>query len=144
MKYQLKLNQVFPFAQNPTMCELEAQHIICNDVMLPAEIDADSRFNPHNVRLWVIGHEFGAICAIFASCEQDALDAAVDADELDSLLSEDQNYEDETLTSLGNASELFDLSHAWISTVDFEPVRDILLITKLARAAADGADNLDF
>ena len=51
---------------------LDDKDILCNDVILPQE------FNPHNVRLWIIGHEFGAIVSLFASCEQDALDEMLD------------------------------------------------------------------
>ena len=49
--------------------ELDAEKILCNDIHLP-----NSRFNPHNVRLWVIGTEFGALGAVWADCEQDAFD----------------------------------------------------------------------
>lgn len=144
MKYTLTLSQSGPFAQNPRFAEIDAAKIICNDVTLPRAIDADAGMNPHNVRLWAIGHEFGAICAVFASHAQDAMDAAVDANELDCLMAEVQDYDDETLTPLGNASELFDLAHAWIGEVEIDPARDILLITKLVRAAEQSKDNLDF
>lgn len=143
MKYTIFLNQSGTFSQNPRIVELEGEKIITNDVMLSSTIDASSRYNPHNVRMFVIGHEFGAICAIFASSEQDALDSAVDADMLDCLKAENQDYDDESLASLGNASELFDLSNAWIGSVEFDPARDILLITALVRASESGADSLE-
>jgi hypothetical protein len=143
MQYHLTLLQSFPFAQNPAFCEIEGARIVCNDVMLPASIDASCRFNPHNVRLWVIGHEFGALCAVFASHEQNALDSAVDAGMLDCMMAEEQNHDDESLRALGNASELFDLSYAWIGQVTFDPARDILLITALARASESGANTLE-
>ena len=143
MKYTLTLKQLGSFCQNPRIVELEGEKIITNDVMLSSTIDASSRYNPHNVRMFVIGHEFGAICAIFASSEQDALDSAVDADMLDCLKAENQDYDDESLASLGNASELFDLSNAWIGSVEFDPARDILLITALVRASESGADSLE-
>jgi hydroxyethylthiazole kinase-like sugar kinase family protein len=138
------MRQHLPFAQNPAFCELEGERIICNDVMLPGAIDGASRYNPHNVRLWLIGHVFGAVCAVFASCDQDALDAACDADALDAFLAEDQtDHENESLTALGNASELFALSDMWMGEVAFDAARDILLITALARAAESGADMLE-
>lgn len=144
MKYTLTLKQSGSFAQNPRFAEIEGENIICNDVQLPAHIDHENRFNPHNVRLWVIGHEFGAICAIFAPHEQEALDNAVDADKLDCLMCEDQTQSNENgeFSHLGNAGELFDLSHAWLAEVEFEAARDIALIVALARAAGEGADTL--
>lgn len=143
MKYAIHLRQNLPFAQNPGIVEIEGESIICNDVILPSNVDASCRYNPHNVRLWVIGHVFGAVCGVFASCEQDALDSAVDANKMDCFLSDAQNYDDENLTPLGNASELFDLSDAWIGEVSFDAARDILLIVALARAAESGADTLE-
>lgn len=146
MKYTLHMHQRMPFAQNPALCEIEGERIVCNDVMLPGAIDAASRYNPHNIRLWLIGHVFGAVCATFASCEQDALDAACDAGKLDSFMAEDQtdnDNENEAMAALGNASELFDLSDMWMGEVAFDAARDILLITALARAAESGADTLE-
>lgn len=143
MKHTITLKQSGSFCQNPRFAELEGENVICNDVMLPANFDAASRYNPHNLRLWVIGHEFGAICAVFASGEQDAFDAAVDANKLDCLLAENQNYDDDTLTPLGNASELFDLTHAWIGEVEFDAIRDIALIVALARASESCTNTLE-
>jgi hypothetical protein len=142
MRYNLTLKQSLPFAQNPPFAELEGDKILCNDVNLPASIDPDNGYNPHNVRMWVIGHEFGAICAVFASSEQDAFDAAVDGNMLDCLMAQDQDHDDESLTPLGNASELFDLTYAWLAEVEFDPARDIHLIVKLVRAQAEGDDTL--
>lgn len=143
MKYAIFLDQSGAFSQNPRIVEIEGEKIITNDVMLPSTIDASSRYNPHNVRMFVIGHEFGAICAVFAGSDQDAFDSAVDANMLDCLKAENQDYDDEALTALGNASELFDLSNAWIGSVEFDPARDILLITALVRASESGADTLE-
>ena len=140
MKYTLTLKQNFPFAQNPALCEIEQENILCNDVMLPAHIE--SSYNPNNIKLWVIGHTFGAVCAVFASCGQDALDAAVDANKMDAFLAENQDYENEELTPLGNASELFDLSDFWMGEVSFDAARDIGLIVALVRASENGSDTL--
>jgi hypothetical protein len=135
------------------------ESIICNDVMLPATMDEASRFNPHNVRLWLIGHGHGPVCAIFASHEQDALDAACDANMMESFMISEEDtkaYYDACATNdgehpeginyaaLGNAGELHDLDDAWIAEVDFDAARDIMLIVKLARAAEGGHDTLDF
>ena len=126
---------------------IEAKNVICNDVMLPSSIDATNRYNPHKVRMWLIGHFHGPVCAIFASCEQDALDDAVDANMLDCMLCEDQDFDNPDnadMASLGNAGELFDLSDCWIAEVDFDAARDIHLICKLCRAAAGCEATLDF
>ena len=143
MRYTIHMRQYFPFAQNPGFCEIEGEHVICNDVQLPGTIDASCRFNPHKVRAWLIGHTFGAVCMVFAPCEQDAMDSAVDAGKMDAFMAEDQSdHENEEFTALGNASELFDLSDAWLGEVTFDPARDILLIVALARAAESGAGTL--
>lgn len=142
MKYTLTLKQNLPFAQNPRFCELEANRIALNNVILPPSIDPDSSYNPHNVRLWVIGHEFGAICAVWANHEQDAFDNAVDANMLDCLQIEDSADIDDETRYLGNASEPFDLSHAWISEVEFDAARDIKLIVAIARASESGCDTV--
>ena len=111
--------------------------------MLPASIDHDARYNPNNVRLWVIGHEFGEICAVWAGHEQEAFDAAVDLNLLDCLMAEYQDRDDESLTPLGNASELFDLQHAWIAEVDFDPARDIAMIVKIIRNSENQFDFIE-
>ena len=144
MKYTLKLSQGFPFASAPSLVDLDAEKILCNDVMLHAEIDAGARYNPNNIKLYVIGHEIGPICAVWASHDQDALDNACDANMLECLLSENQDYEDESLTGLGNASELHDLSMVWLASVEFNPARDVQLVVKFARASEAGHDTLDF
>ena len=144
MKYSIKLKQHnLPFASVPTLVELEGEKIVCNDVTLPAYIDRSCGINPHNVRAFVIGHEFGAICMIFGSNVQDALDEAVDANMLDCMLNDEQDHENDSLTSLGNASELFDLTYAWVGEVEFEAARDIQLIVALVRASENGSDTLE-
>ena len=140
MKYTLTLKQPFPFPQNPRFAELEGENILLNDVNLPEHIE--HTFNPCNVKLWVIGNEYGALCAVWGSSEQDALDAAVDAGMLDCLMAEEQDYDNEALTPLGNASELFDLDYAWMGEVEFDAARDIKLIVALVRESAEGKDTL--
>jgi len=136
--FNLFLNQHLPFSHCPVSAKLSIDKIYANDVILPRSIDSDCGMNPHNVRLWVIGHEHGAICAVWASNEQDALNTAVDLNTLDCFMAEDQNYEDESLVSLGNAGELFDLSYAWIGEVQFDAQRDIQLIVALVRTSEAG------
>jgi len=140
--FNLFLNQYLPFSHCPVSAELSIDKIYANDVILPRGIDSDCGMNPHNVRMFVIGHEHGAICAVWAGNEQDALDTAVDLKAIDCLMADDQNYEDESLTALGNAGELFDLSYAWVGEVQFEAQRDIQLIVALVRASEAGLDTL--
>lgn len=140
MKYTLTLKQPFPFPQNPRYAQLEGENILLNDVNLPEHIE--HTFNPYNVKLWVIGNEYGALCAAWGSSEQDALDAAVDAGLLDSLMDEEQDYNNEALTPLGNAGELFDLDYVWMGKVEFDAARDIKLIVALVRESVEGKDTL--
>ena len=99
--------------------------------------------HPYNMRLWVITHEHGAICAVWATYEQEALDVAVNLDALDCLMAEDQDHDDESLTALGNAGELFDLTYAWCYEVEFDIARDWELLKALSRAGAAGQDTLE-
>ena len=140
MKYTLTLKQSGSFCQNPRFAELDGENILLNDVNLPEHIE--HTFNPYNVTLWVIGNEYGALCAVWGSSEQDALDAAVDAGKLDCLMAEEQDYDNEDLTPLGNASELFDLNSVWMGEVEFDAARDIKLIVALVRESAEGKDTL--
>ena len=140
MKYTLTLKQSGSFCQNPRFAELDGEAILLNDVNLPEHIE--HTFNPYNVKLWVIGNEYGALCAAWAGCEQDALDAAVDANMLDCLMAEEQDHDNEDLTPLGNAGELFDLDYVWMGKVEFDAARDIKLIVTLVRESAEGKDTL--
>jgi len=119
------------------------ENIKVNDFMLPAGIDSTCRYNPNNTRLWIIGHTFGAVGCVFAGNAQDALDNAVDLNLMDHCLSEDQDYDNEELTPLGNAGELFDLSDIWLAEVDFKVERDIKLILALVQASENQKDNLE-
>jgi hypothetical protein len=80
MKFTLHLKQNHPFASNVPIIEINGDKILCNDIVLPTET------HPHNIRLWFVGNEFGALGAIWASSEQDALDELVDAGLGDGLL----------------------------------------------------------
>ncbi len=147
----LTLSQSFPFGQSPRFAELGPDKILLNNVILPPSIDPENAFNPHNVRLWVIGQEFGALCAVWASNEQGALDEACDAGMLECLRVSDadaQAYwaehqtDNEEWTGLGNASEPHDLAHAWIAPVEFHAARDIALIIAMVRASENDAETL--
>ena len=75
----------------------------------------DGEYNPHNVRPWLL-HDHGFVLAVvFADCEQDAIDEAVDEDKLDRYLIAEEDlsdYGDDTIEGvsyLGNAGEPFDI-----------------------------------
>lgn len=121
--------------------DLLPSEILTNNVVLPGE------FNPHRVRLWIVGHEHGALCAVWASNPQDAFDNAVDYSALiDCLKDESVGFEhnEEDLTELGNASELYDLTYAWIAEAEFDSVRDAELLRKFRNAENLKSNTLEF
>ena len=144
MKHTLILRQSGPFASSPRFAELEDSDILCNNVVLPEE------FHPYNVRLWVIGNEYGALCALWADCEQDALDELIDQGKGDSFLVSEETQKEATeeereeWTGLGSASEPCDLSHAWLAPVEFEPARDWKVLCRFAEARGQNSDTLFF
>lgn len=115
--------------------KLKAEQILANDVHYPGD------YNPHNVKLWVIGHVYGPVAMVWASCEQDALDEAWDKDLLKCFAVDagEQTEDEATRESyayLGNASEPADLTDCWMNTVPWESLPEPL---KLAFAEAKGA-----
>jgi hypothetical protein len=135
MKYTLHMKQNIPFATNVPIVELNGDRILCNDIVLPTES------HPHHVRLWVAGNEYGALGAVWADCEQDALDELVDAGLGDGLLIDEKDVNEET-TRLGNASKPCNLDNAWLAPVQWDYTRDIILLLKLAEAKGSNADTL--
>jgi len=102
--------------------------------------------NPHRVRLWVIGHEYGPIVALWADSEQEAFDEMLDKG-YEQFLVAPEDVDEEALergeyAHLGNAGEPCDLSYAWIEEVVFEPARDIKLIVQIAEGRGAGNDTL--
>jgi hypothetical protein len=78
-------------------------------------------FNPHRIRPWAMGNEYGLLAIAYASCEQEAFDEACDADLLKGLaldeatvIERETENEGEGVMRLGNASEPFDSIYAWI------------------------------
>jgi hypothetical protein len=134
-----------PFNSRPAMLhELNSDCILCNEEPI---LPGDSHC--YNMRLWVIGNEFGACCAVWASHEQDALDNAVDANMLDSELLEnqDEGYDNEGevidgYISAGNAGELFHSDYLFIHQVEFDIIRDWELLKAFARCSDN--DTLDY
>lgn len=127
------------FYVRPNAClTLSPERVLCNDVTLPWE------YSPHsnNARLWIVCNEFGALGAVWARCEQDALDELVDSGLGGGLLIDEKDADEET-ARLGNAGEPADLTHAQIIAYSFEKARDCELLCQFAEARGQGADNLD-
>ena len=106
--------------------ELGEQDILLNDVTMPGD------FNPHNVRLWVIGNEYGPVCAVWASNEQEALDEMLDQG-YEHFLVADEDFDEDLdeqgfYAHLGNAGEHCDLSYAWIKPIVLDEKRDFRLL----------------
>jgi hypothetical protein len=125
--------------------ELDADRILCNEVVLPGER------HPRKRRLWVVANEYGVMGAVWADNEQEALDELVDADlgkgilvDADYLAGLTEEERDE-LAYLGNAGEAADLSNVGLEAVKFDPKRekDLHLLLKFAEARGAGADTLD-
>lgn len=119
--------------------EIEPENALANNVIF------DGEFNPHNVRLFVIGHEFGAIAALWAEHDQEAFDILCDENLSGAFLEEDQNQDNESgeLAHLGNAGELHNLDSAWCLEVEFKPERDWKVMLKFAEARGGNYENLD-
>jgi hypothetical protein len=81
-------------------------------------------YNPHNVRPWLIGNEYGILAIAYAEHEQDAMDVAADNDTLRGLALDDDYIQElhadgediaaEAIMYLGNAGEPFSALAAWI------------------------------
>lgn len=139
MKFKLSLLPVNGGAFNcrPAFeVELPDEQILCNDVTLPWE------FNPHKTRLFVIGHEFGALAAVWADCEQEAFDALVDEGYGDCFLI-DESEADEYCARLGNAGEPANLDYAWVQVVRLDETKDCRLLCAFAEARGNQQTTLD-
>jgi hypothetical protein len=137
-------------AQNrgPFNCRPAAEYTLEDDRINVSGADCYLGFpgNSNVGKLYVIGNEFGAVCAVTARHEQDALDQMIDTGLGDSFLVDPQptheEAEENEYTGLGNAGEYCDLTYAWIAEVDMEPVRDIELIVACAKAEGAAASLL--
>jgi len=138
MKYKLHLdlssNRLA--SSTPKEVELKPEQILCNDVHLP-----DDSFNPHNVRLWVIGNEYGPMGAVWASNEGDAIDELIDQGLADGILIDEKDADDETPRG-GNAGEPYNQDYLWMGEVDWDIQRDYLILFKLAEAKGGCLDHL--
>lgn len=120
--------------------ELEPKKVLTNDLVLPWE----SHRRP-GMKLWIVGHTFGPIAALWATHEQAAMDLLCDANLSDAFLEEDQEQDDKDgkLARLGNAGELHNLDDCWILPVSFNEQRDVRLLCMLAQARGADVENLD-
>lgn len=102
-----------------------------SDVVNPREFDVDGE-SVYGMKPWLIYGEFGTLAVVFATCEQDAFDEAVDANKLDSyqVSNEDiKEWEDEnpgkdndSWMCAGNASEIFDQTYLQIVALPLVPL----------------------
>lgn len=143
----LFLNQTHPFASSPVCAELAPERILCNNVIFAGE------FNSHNVRLWVIGNEYGAMGAVWADCLGDAIDELIDADLAGGILIDEETQKTMTADEAkecgrgGNAGELYETDHLWAAEVNFDVKKrdgDLTTLLKFAEARGACASNLDF
>lgn len=120
--------------------EMDDSEILCNDIRLPHD-----RTNIHNVRLWVIGNEFGTCGAVWADCLQSALDELCDAGLSGGLSCDEPEDEDdgEDIARLGNTGEPHDLTYVWYGLVELRPERDWQVIARFAEARGAGVASLD-
>lgn len=88
--------------------------IACNDIIFTDE------YNPNKTGLYVIGHEFGPICAIWGNNEGEALDNAVDLDLMDCMIIPEEEFqamteeEKDNCLCAGNADEPVYSDYLWI------------------------------
>jgi hypothetical protein len=112
--------------------------VLCNNIILPWE------FNPHNIRLFVIGNVNGALGAVWAESAQDALDKLVDEGLGNALIVPEKGAPADA-PRLGNAGETADLTGVWINEVSImrmDPLDAIKLIAFFAEARGAQCDVL--
>ena len=117
--------------------ELREQDILLNDVTMPGD------YNLHKVRLWVIGHEYGPICAVWVPNEQEALDEMLDQGYVHFLVADEDFDEQGFYAYLGNAGEPCDLSYAWIKPIVLDEKRDFRLLLDMYLASYLGQKTLE-
>lgn len=93
--------------------EINGVTVTEKDVINPDAWVPEGQYNPHRVRPWLITNSFSncgcqVIGIVFATCEGDALDEAVNENRMDHLQLKEEEADDETIR-LGNAGEPFDI-----------------------------------
>jgi len=99
-----------------TETTIDPKDFLLNDCASPEDI---ARWG---TKPYCIGNEHGALCVVWAGNEQEAFDEAADADKLDSMLVDNVDWsseDSEDCVALGNASEAFDLTYAWVNEVNY-------------------------
>jgi len=134
LSLQPKNGGAFNCAPAREISDLSDSQILCNNIILPWE------FNPHKVRLFVIGNVYGSVGAVWSDCEQDAFDELIDSGLGDSFLVSAEEQESATQdehdawASLGNAGEPCNLDDAWIQEVRLSEQADCRLLCRFAEA----------
>ena len=137
------MSKISLVTKNHGIVTLDGDDVLTNNVVLPHQ------YNPHNVQLFVIGHEHGAFVALWASHEQEAFDEMLDHN-YEQFLIDPADYEkmteeeQEECAHLGNAGEPCSLDYAWIDEVIIDPsTKDGLnLLLSFAVAIERQDDNL--
>jgi len=139
MKLSLEPVNGRPFCCMPAReVDLDLDRIRCNNLgpILPGE------YNPHDVRLYVVGNEFGAMGAVWSDSESDAFNELVDADLAGGILIDESDAEEDS-PRLGNAGEPANLDYAWIQPVRLDWNLDGRLLAAFAEVRASGGNSLD-
>jgi len=129
------MNVKIALSKSDARMTLPADRVLANDVTF------DGEYNPHGTKLFVISNEYGYIAAVWASCEQDALDEAVDADLMRCFAIEETDADEDT-ARLGNAGEPFDLTYCGMHALPQSDMPTVLLMA-FAEARGEGANCLD-
>lgn len=121
--------------------QLESYQIHVNDLALPG------LYNPHKVKMFIVGNEYGPLCALWAS-ESELFDTLIDLgcgeafvvseEDLEDYRLEDGSYD---VSYCGNDSSPCDLSNAWYEEVDFDSL-DVDTKYQIARAWIAGDETL--
>lgn len=121
-----------------------------NDQIFTDNFTLPFSYNPYNCRLWVVCKEYGAVCAVWADNEQDALDLMLDKG-IESFLISEQDFldmtedEKEEVCFLGNAGEPNDLTYCQLHPVVFEWNKETIeLLNAFIVAIEREEDTLDF
>lgn len=124
-----------PFNCYPAMVhEIPADRISGCPVFFPWEQPRNSD------SLYVICNEYGAMGAVWADNEQNALDALIDANLGRGIEIEEPTEEndDEPVERAGNFGRAVDISHCVILVASFEPARDWKLIAAFHEMRGSG------
>lgn len=113
----------YPLSVSEDRLTLEADRILCNDVIAPGES------NPHKVGLWLVTGVFGPAAAVWSSNESDALDEAADAELMKGFHMDEDHVEDRTdedgeehFARLGNEGDPYDLDDCHIQRIAWKDI----------------------